>query len=122
MFSTTLTCLDAFPRVCRTATQIMVPNAPQDEGNHKLYWIWIIIVAAGAMVILTSFVDNMKQMVMVATIISFLTAPLLAILNYLAVTHENFPKEARPGRSLRILSIAGIVYLLCFCVLYILNI
>ena len=38
MFSTTLTCLDAAPRVLRRTHQILVPSAPQDEGHHGLYW------------------------------------------------------------------------------------
>jgi Mn2+/Fe2+ NRAMP family transporter len=118
MFSTTLTCLDAFPRILRKTTQLMFPSVSQDEGNHLLYWVWILVTAVGALVILRYFMQNMRGMVDFATTLSFLTAPALALINYLVVTGKTMPSDARPGAFLRTLSVAGIVFLCGFSVYF----
>lgn len=112
MLSTTLTCLDAFPRTLQRTTQI-IANPERSNDNPALYWIWISITAIGSMIILIFFADNMKTMVSIATITSFLTAPLVAILNYVVV-HKDLPKYEQPGLMLKIISWLGIIYLIGF--------
>ena len=58
-------------------------------------------------------------MVDLATTLSFVTAPVLAILNYKAVTHKDMPEESRPGKGLKIYAITGIVFLSTFTIFYI---
>jgi len=45
-----------------------------------------------------------------ATTLSFLTAPVLAVINYLVITRL-VPVEARPGRGMRWLSVGSIGFL-----------
>ena len=115
MFSTTITCLDAFPRVLTPTTKLLFPQIIKIRG---LNYIWILIVIAGALVLLGGFIENMGDMVKLATILSFLTAPVLAFLNYRVVTSTHMPAEARPALWLRILSWAGIVFLIVFSLWY----
>ncbi len=119
MFSTTLTCLDAFPRVLRRTTQLVIPSAPQEESHRGLYWFWILFTVVGAMTLLLFFLKDMQTMVNIATIISFLTAPVLAILNYMVINGKDVPEAARPGLLLKVLSWIGIVFLCGFSVYFI---
>lgn len=118
MFSTTLTCLDAFPRVLRTTVQLFAPQLETKKADNYLYWGWIIFVAAGAIMVLGLFVENMGDMVKFATILSFLTAPILALLNMLVVYGPTMPKSARPGKGMLALSITGLVFLVGFGIYY----
>ena len=58
----------------------------------------------------------MGDLVKIATILSFLTAPFYAILNYILITGKHTPKEHQPSIYLKILSIIGIVFLIGFSV------
>ena len=118
MFSTTLTCLDAYPRVMKKVTDIIIPQIKKKSNIDWETWFWIFIVSSGALVVLIFFSSSMRFMVDLATTLSFITAPLLAILNYLAVTGKHFPKNMRPRLWFRIYAIGGIVFLLGFTVFY----
>jgi Mn2+/Fe2+ NRAMP family transporter len=60
----------------------------------------------------------MKALVDFATIIAFVTSPIIAILNYLVVTSKTFPKEHHPSLLLKILSWLGIIYFIGFSVYF----
>ena len=121
MFSTTLTCIDAYPRVLLPTTRILAPKIPETKSiDNKLYWLWILVVSAGALILLRYFATSMHYMVDVATTLSFVTAPVLAWMNYRVVKQSNVPANARPGMGLRIWSWFGIVFLSLFTVYYIL--
>ncbi len=111
MFSTTITCLDASPRAMEISTKLLF------KKKFKLnYWFWIIVLSIGTFIILQFFDNNMGFLVKVATILSFLTAPFYAILNYLLLTGKHTPKEFQPNKSLRALSLFGILFLVGFSV------
>ncbi len=117
MFSTTLTCLDAFPRVLGRTTIVLLP---QYEGKHsrKLYWFWIGIIITGALVVLGFLITQMGVMINIATILSFLVAPFLAILNYLLVTGKLMPEADKPPKWMIVLSWIGMIFLVGFSILY----
>lgn len=115
MFSTTLTCLDAYPRVMKPLTHILFPKIRQ--GGHET-WIWLIVVVAGSLAVMTLLSSTMGIMVDIATTLSFITAPLLAVLNYRVVTDKHMPEESRPGMWLRIYAWAGTAFLGLFTLVY----
>ena len=117
MFSTTLTCLDAFPRVLSPATQMI--GGLKSKNSNELYWVWILIVVLGTIIILSLFLTNMKGMVDFATKVAFITSPILAVLNYFVIHGKTMPKENRPNVFLKILSWIGIAYLFGFSVYFI---
>lgn len=112
MFSTTLTCLDAFPRVLSPATQMITVR--EEKKSTRLYWFWILLVVVGTIIILSSFLTNMKAMVDFATKVAFITSPIIAILNYLTITGKTMPQENKPGILLKIVSWLGILYFIGF--------
>lgn len=120
MFSTTLTCIDAYPRVLRPTTELLFPGTTRIKSSrNKLYWFWIIIVMLGSLALLRYFASSMRYMVDVATTLSFVTAPVLAIMNYKVVTSKKMPEESKPGLILRIWAWIGIIFLSLFTLFYI---
>lgn len=120
MFSTTLTVIDAYPRVLRPITINLFPALITGKREHGLiYWAWIVIVMAGALTLLRYFTSSMTFMVDVATTLSFITAPILAIMNYRVITSKHVPEEARPGFWLRLWAWTGIIFLGVFTLFYI---
>lgn len=102
MFSTTLTCFDASPRVLCETWQLISGNPK--KGGQRSYFFWLVVVAIGSLILLFGFIQNMKEMVAIATTLSFVLAPVYALLNYILLNRADFPKEAR----------LGVVYR-CFC-------
>ena len=116
MLSTTITCLDASPRTMSRATQLLT-----NQNNKNYYFHWISVLSLGTMLIFYFLLAEMGTLVELATVLSFVTAPFYAILNYKLVVSKNMPKSHRPSRSMRILSIIGILFLSIFALGYILT-
>ena len=91
MFSTTITTMDASPRAMNRTTKILF-NKELKYG----YWFWILFLFLGTFLILKYFMDNMGLLVKVATVLSFLTAPFYAILNFKLIIGKYTPKEHQP--------------------------
>jgi Mn2+/Fe2+ NRAMP family transporter len=64
----------------------------------------------------------MGDLVKIATILSFLTAPFYAILNYTLITGKHTPKENQPKIFTKVLSLVGIVFLIGFSIWFLTNI
>jgi len=111
MFSTTLTTLDASPRAMERSSQLLFKNQ-----KMLSYRFWLIILSLGTLGIFTFLLSEMGTLVQIATVLSFITAPFYAILNYRLVTSDQMPLHARPSKSLRILSLIGIILLSLFAV------
>ena len=119
MFSTTLTCLDAYPRVMKPLTEEIIPSLKRKKQGFDFHsWIWIVIVAAGALILIAFLKNSMRFMVDLATTISFVTAPLIAFLNYKVVTDKHMPEDGRPKLWLRVYAFIGMVFLGGFMVFY----
>jgi Mn2+/Fe2+ NRAMP family transporter len=117
MFSTTITTLDASPRAMTKTTNLLF-----DKETKLNYWFWIIFLFLGTFIILHFFIENMGNLIKIATILSFLTAPFYAILNYVLITGKHTPKEYQPKIYLKILSIIGIVFLIGFSAWFLVSI
>ncbi|WP_425077344.1 Nramp family divalent metal transporter [Psychroserpens sp. S379A] len=116
MFSTTLTTLDASPRAMAKTSQLLLGNV-----FKKGYLFWILILSAGTIIIFFCFASEMGLLIKIATILSFLTAPFYAIINYLLISSKHTPKAWRPSKGLHILSILGIIFLVGFSVWYLIS-
>lgn len=116
MFSTTITTLDASPRAMTKTTDLLF-----EKKTKFNYWFWIIALAIGTFLILQFFMNDMGLLVKIATVLSFLTAPFYAILNYKLITGKHTPKEHQPNTQLRILSWLGIIFLIGFSTWFLMN-
>ena len=117
MLSTTLVVLDAFPRAMHRLTEAARGRAPAEGKGRRGYLGWLLAQAAVGFGILAFYGGGLRAMVDLATTLSFLTAPLLAVINYLVITRLA-PPDARPGRAMRWLSLGSIVFLLVFSAAY----
>ncbi|MHC4126576.1 MAG: divalent metal cation transporter, partial [Planctomycetota bacterium] len=72
----------------------------------------------GALLIFEFFTSIMRPLVDVTTTVAFLSAPLFAWLNCKAIATGDVPPEAAPPKWLRVLSWAGVVFLTCFSILF----
>tara|TARA_B110000902_G_scaffold241675_1_gene292259 strand:- start:3316 stop:4536 length:1221 start_codon:yes stop_codon:yes gene_type:complete len=117
MFSTTITTLDASPRAMNRSSKLLF-NKEFKFG----YRFWIIFLFIGTLIILQFYLKNMGDLVKIATILSFLTAPFYAILNYVLITGKHTPKEHQPTIYLKIFSIIGIIFLIGFSVWFLTSI
>lgn len=123
MFSTTLTVTDAFPRVLQRSTEIIFKlsennSSRNDTRSDFIYWGWMGIIVIGGLSVIGSMMHRMTFLVDVATTLSFLTAPVLAFMNYSVVTGPTMPDRAKPGKFLRILSWIGIIFLGGFSIFF----
>ena len=112
MFSTTLTCLDASPRAMGKSLNLL--------GYKKLggYTFWLVLLSFGTFMIFVFLMSEMGSLVRVATILSFVTAPIYAILNYTLITSQFMPKHNRLNFGMKIYSILGIIFLTFFSIWY----
>lgn len=120
MFSTTLACLDAYPRVLVPTTKLLIPKLDDDNNNYKMHRIWLAVVTLGTIFIIIYFLENMKSMVDVATTVSFLVAPVLGWLNLKIVTSSIVPENSKPKKWLIYLSWIGLFFLTAFGMYFIL--
>ena len=115
MLSTTLTTLDASPRAMSRTIQLLFHK----EKNY--YFPWMVIHTLGTAAIFLFLLSEMGQLVQIATVLSFITAPLYSFLNYRLVVSKAMPKKYQPKRGLRFLSIVGILFLTGFTLFYLLS-
>ncbi len=120
MFSTTLTVVDGFPRVIARTFAVMRGGGQLggDGDTGPVYRIAGAVLGALTVLVVALFAGSLTSLVDFATVVSFLTGPLLGYLNLRAVTGHNVADEHRPGRGLILLSYAGLVLLGGTAVIY----
>jgi Mn2+/Fe2+ NRAMP family transporter len=113
MFSTTITTLDASPRAMHKASELI---SNKKIKNGYIYWLFFLVI--GTITIFFNFNSEMGTLVKVATIVSFITAPFYAIINYILISSSHTPEKYRPTTFMHILSTIGIIFLLGFGIWY----
>jgi len=113
MFSTTITVLDGYGRVMGRITKLLAGS------EAKLnYYFWVVLIGVGGYLVISQFLNNLKSLVDLATIVSFVIAPLAAFLNYKVIFSKEVDKKLRPKGWLKNLAIAGLVFLSAFTLVY----
>ncbi len=112
-FSTMLsTTIDASPRAMSKTIQLLFKK-------EKSYYIpWLLILGLGTGCIFLFLLSEMGQLVQIATVLSFITAPLYAFLNFRLVLSKQMPREHQPKKGLKVLSIIGLLVLTGFTLFY----
>lgn len=110
MFSTTITCIDGYPRSLAASCTLVSDSCAR--RFKQIFQIWIILSVVASCLIVMFFVNNLLQLLSFAAIISFITSPILAYINYKVMNGSNVPAEERPGRLLKLLSLAGLLFFL----------
>ncbi len=116
MFGTCIAVFDGYARSVQRVFELLFLR--KEAHSRTVYNIMLLVTAVGAFAVIAFFSDRMKELVDLATTVSFLVAPVIAVVNFRLVTGPYLPEAARPGPWLRILSWAGILFLSGFALYY----
>jgi Mn2+/Fe2+ NRAMP family transporter len=124
MLSTSITVVDGFPRAIER-TVVNLRSGHSDEhavpSAGRIYWIALTALALSTLLVLALFAGNLTSLVDFATIVSFLTAPVLGYLNLKAVTSPEVAPQHRPTRGMLVLSWVGLALLGGTAVVYVVS-
>ncbi|MAM05252.1 MAG: iron transporter [Flavobacteriales bacterium] len=114
MFSTTLSVIDGYSSTIQKTIKLLFNL----NSTFFIYKISLLVIVFGSYIITWKFIDNFKQLIDLATTISFLIAPFCAIANHIVVHSDDIPINKRPPFWLKILSFMGIIFLILFSLIY----
>lgn len=117
MFSTFITVLDGYSRAVRTSIEV----ASGQSISKKITFGIITIIAIGSLGLIFLFQElgDFRLLVDTATTISFLIAPLIAVLNFRLVMADKIGKENSPNRLMKVISYIGLVFLFAFSIWFV---
>lgn len=126
MLSTSVTVIDAFPRVIAAlVVQLRLAFAPQSaaasvplDGDRRVYRISFAILCTGALAILFWGMSSFTALVDLATTLSFLTAPVLSFFNHRAVHAPEVPRDQQPGAGMTAFSWVSIALQAAFALFF----
>lgn len=121
MFGTSLGVFDGYARSLEKTTELLFFNNKTSLNKRLIYVISLFVTAFGSYLIILYFVDEpsgFKGLIDLATTISFLISPLIAIVNFKLVQKKYLGETGSPGLAMRILSYAGIVFLTGFALYF----
>ncbi len=125
MFGTCIAIFDGYSRSLERCFILFKPEAEIDLSkstpNKKvpIYEYTLLVLAVGSLAIVLLAKNQLLLLVDVATTLSFLIAPVIALANYRLVTGKHFPKEAQPNLFMRILSFIGMAFLFAFSLIFV---
>ncbi len=120
MFSTMLTCLDAYPRTLSASSELLYPEYMDHKNQKRHYLFWLLFTVIGTVLLLFFLLTSMAQMIKIATVLAFVAGPVLAALNTFAMFGKSVPSENRPGRVMFIWCGLSLVTMVSFSIAYLL--
>lgn len=126
MLSTTLTCLDAFGRITAESFNQLLSNS-ESRTSHpspKLKLLssrvlWTLVTSLGAYLIIAFYLTDMKALVDLATTVSFLSAPLYAILNFNVIKDKVVTEQYSFNKVEYGICYLGLIFFTLFSLYYI---
>nr|CCF99527.1 Mn2+ and Fe2+ transporter of the NRAMP family [uncultured Flavobacteriia bacterium] len=120
MFGTCIAVFDGYARSLNRSIELLFLNESIRNNAKKTQLITLTILSLGAFLIILYFSNNptgFKKLIDLATTLSFLIAPLIAIVNFKLVL-QYISKKNRPKLWLQILSYLGIFFLVGFSIYF----
>ena len=120
MFGTCIAVFDGYARSLKRSLELLFLNESIRNNSKKTQLITLTILSLGAFLIILYFSSNpigFKKLIDLATTLSFLVAPLVAIVNFKLVM-QYISKKNRPKLWLQILSYLGIFFLVGFSIYF----
>lgn len=121
MVSTTITCVDGYPRSLAACCTLLTKKTENISLFRKIQAVWMIFSILLAIIFILYFVQSLLQLLAFAALVSFLTSPVLAWINFKVMRGDNVPKDQRPGSVLSLLSWAGMLFFMVMIVFYVLS-
>jgi len=117
MFSTCLTAHDALTRVSLDIVSLLNPKT-KIFSTKLAFGIGVMLLTIINFIVIAAFSANMGKLVALATFVSFIVAPIVGYMNLKNVTSSDLDRSFWPGKKLKILTYAGILFLSCFSLYY----
>ena len=125
MFGTSIAVFDGYARSVKRCIELIFFKEDEQskwQKDRRFFIIALIIIGCGSLGIIQHFhktPSGFKSLVDLATTLSFLIAPIIAIVNFKLVNSKTLMPNGRPPKWLNLLSYAGIIFLSLFCLLFI---
>jgi Mn2+/Fe2+ NRAMP family transporter len=123
MFGTIIAVLDGYSRSLQRTVELLFTKKEEKIRRkfRTFYVIFLLVISIGSLVIIFQFENNLKELVDFATVLSFLIAPIIAVFNFRLVTGKYLDKNSQPSVWLKLLSLAGIIFLSGFAIFFIIT-
>jgi len=124
MFSTTLTCLDAYPRTLQESYCIWKSKGHpelQTDTSKTVYRTILLAAVVGTItvfLIIKNVPGAMGMIVTTATVVSFISAPIIAYINFRVMQGNTVQKADRPNALMTLWSRFGITVMTLFSLGY----
>ncbi len=124
LLTTLLAVTDGFPRVAAAvvdelrAPATVVASRRHGAGRSPAYTVAMLLIAVFAVVLLLAFMGSFRTFIDLVTTVGFITSPVIALLNHLAVFGPDVPPAQRPGTLLRRWSELGILAMAGFALAF----
>ncbi|MDG1913996.1 MAG: Nramp family divalent metal transporter [Crocinitomix sp.] len=121
MFGTCVAVFDGYSRAMSATTRIIFEKQLVNISKTKLYRGMLLIISVGSFILISVFHEDpagFKKLITLATSISFLLAPLIALFNMLLVRKKYVGAAYVPNKIMRLLSYFGFLFLSAFTLLY----
>ena len=120
IYGTLITVWDA---MARCFVKSLLSFKEEDDSSfvtqEKAYLIMVPVIGVGATLLFVFSKDSVIQMLEFATIISFILAPVIAILNWKAILSSEVSAKYKPTNWMNLLAGIGLLSMFAFAVYYI---
>jgi Mn2+/Fe2+ NRAMP family transporter len=123
MFGTIIAVFDGYSRSLQRTVELIFTKKEEKIRTkfRTFYVIFLLVISTGSLVVIFQFGNNLKELVDFATVLSFVIAPVIAIFNFRLVTGKFLDKKHQPHVLLKVLSIAGIIFLSGFALFFLIT-
>jgi len=118
MFSTSITVIDGYSRAVSRTIMLMFDYSPKRASRHP-YVAMTVVLAIGTYLVISQYLNSLKQLVDLATVVSFVIAPLAGYLNYRVILAPEVGEKFSPPPWLKGLAIAGLIFLSTFTLIFV---
>ena len=123
IYGTLVTAWDAFARSFVRALRTLKFAEVEDNSEQRTYLtrnyrMWLLIIGVGAFLLFYFSAASMIQILEGATILAFLTAPIVGYLNLQAIRHPDLPSTHVPPSWLIRLSFVGLFCMISFALYF----
>ena len=126
IYGTLITAWDAFARSFARGLRVFKFEKVQDTEEQQRflrinYNLFLPLIGLGGFILFSQFTGSMIKILEVATIFSFLAAPIVAFLNLRAIQGKDIPSSHHPSKGLLILAYLGLLLMIVFSIYYLQN-
>lgn len=120
MFGTIIAVFDGYSRSLHRTVELIFTKKENVIRTKMRYFyvLFLFVLFAGSLIVVFEFAGDLIHLVDFATVLSFLIAPAIAVVNFRLVTGKFLEKNFQPSVWLKILSILGIAFLTGFAIYF----